>query len=106
MQYHDEVISGELNESFGAGAGGTSVFRTFQGWLGLSEHGPQQGTLVTHPILQPSTAYWLLRPFFTPTRAGSLDGWKFAPEKEVSWHRPLRSNLAGLGLYSYTRIIV
>ncbi|WVW84370.1 hypothetical protein I302_106404 [Kwoniella bestiolae CBS 10118] len=63
------------------GAGGSSVFRTFQGWLGLSEHGPHQGTLVTHPILGPSTAYWLLRPFFQPTRASSLDGWKFSPEE-------------------------
>jgi hypothetical protein len=67
------------------------VFRTFQGWLGLSEHGPEQGrapqkvkntyllgTLVVHPILQPSTAYWMLRPFFKPTQSGSLNGWKFS----------------------------
>jgi hypothetical protein len=91
-----------LNKLLGAGAGGTSVFRTFQGWLGLSEHGPQQGTLVTHPILQPSTAYWLLRPFFTPTRAGSLDGWKFTPENQVSSHGPLH----WLGVHSCTRILV
>lgn len=79
------------------GPGGCSVFRTFQGWLGLSEHGPQQGeshllqlrssrnsadlrsgTLVVHPILSPSTSYWMLRPFFKPTVKGSLDGWKFS----------------------------
>lgn len=79
------------------GPGGCSVFRTFQGWLGLSEHGPQQGeshllppvlsgssadpspgTLVVHPILGPSTSYWMLRPFFKPTVKGSLDGWKFS----------------------------
>lgn len=35
-------------------------------------------TLVVHPILQPYTAYWMLRPFFKPTRQGSLDGWKFS----------------------------
>jgi len=64
------------------GPGGCSVFRTFQGWLGLSEHGPQQGTLVVHPILQPSTAYWMLRPFFEPTTKGSLNGWKFKLDDE------------------------
>lgn len=36
------------------------------------------GTLVVHPILQPATAYWMLRPFFKPTRKDSLDGWKFS----------------------------
>jgi hypothetical protein len=36
------------------------------------------GTLVIHPILQPSTAYWMLRPFFKPTQKGSLNGWKFS----------------------------
>jgi hypothetical protein len=36
------------------------------------------GTLVVHPILQPTTAYWMLRPFFKPTRKDSLDGWKFS----------------------------
>lgn len=40
------------------------------------------GTLVVHPILQPSTAYWMLRPFFKPTRKGSLDGWKFSLDDE------------------------
>lgn len=64
--------------------GGCSVFRAFQGWLGLSKHGPQQGTLVVHPILQPSTAYWMLRPFFEPTTKGSLDGWKFTLEDDNS----------------------
>jgi len=33
---------------------------------------------VVHPILQPSTAYWMLRPFFKPTRKDSLTGWKFS----------------------------
>ncbi|KAJ4242823.1 hypothetical protein NW757_011718 [Fusarium falciforme] len=60
------------------GPGGCSVFRTFQSWLGLSRHGPNEGTLVVHPILQPSTAYWMLRPFFKPTQKGSLNGWKFS----------------------------
>jgi hypothetical protein len=40
------------------------------------------GTLVVHPILQPATAYWMLRPFFRPTRKDSLDGWKFSLDDE------------------------
>jgi hypothetical protein len=80
------------------GPGGCSVFRTFQGWLGLSRHGPGEGvftqplrtyihlmklgTLVVHPILQPSTAYWMLRPFFKPTQKKSLNGWKFSLDDE------------------------
>jgi hypothetical protein len=40
------------------------------------------GTLVVHPILQPSTAYWMLRPFFKPTQKGSLHGWKFSLDDE------------------------
>lgn len=35
------------------------------------------GTLVVHPILQPSTAYWMLRPFFKSARKRSLEGWRF-----------------------------
>lgn len=32
-----------LNNNLLSGPGGCSVFRTFQGWLGLSRHGPEQG---------------------------------------------------------------
>lgn len=66
----------------GAAGGGCSVFRAFQGWLGLSEHGPQQGTLIVHPIMKESTAYWILRPFFKPTVKGSLEGWKLSLDDE------------------------
>lgn len=41
------------------------------------------GTLVVHPILQPATAYWMLRPFFKPTRKDSLDGWKFSLDDDA-----------------------
>lgn len=44
------------------------------------------GTLVVHPILQPSTAYWMLRPFFKPTQGtDSLNGWKFSLDDDVGW---------------------
>ncbi|KAJ5677253.1 uncharacterized protein N7477_002886 [Penicillium maclennaniae] len=80
QEYDPWDLTGRLdaNMNIHEGPRGCSVFRTFPSWLGLSRHGPQQGTLVVHPILQPTTAYWMLRPFFKPIRKGSLDGWKFS----------------------------
>lgn len=43
-----------------------SVFRTFQGWLALSETAPTQGTLKVFPDVVISNAYIMLRPFFRP----------------------------------------
>ncbi len=48
------------------GAGACSMFRMFQGWLGLSHTAPKEGTLLVNPLLQLATAYILLRPFFDP----------------------------------------
>ncbi|KAG9316065.1 hypothetical protein JVU11DRAFT_3732 [Chiua virens] len=48
-------------------AGQATVFRTFQGWLAMSETAPTQGTLRVFPDVQLSNAYTLLRPFFSPT---------------------------------------
>ena len=44
-----------------------SIFRTFQGWLAVSETGPGEGTLKVFPDILLSTAYIMLRPFFSPT---------------------------------------
>jgi hypothetical protein len=49
--------------------GGCSMFRMFQGWLGLSHTSPREGTLLVNPLLQLATAYFLLRPFFDPVRS-------------------------------------
>ncbi|KIK58246.1 hypothetical protein GYMLUDRAFT_98191 [Collybiopsis luxurians FD-317 M1] len=43
-----------------------SVFRTFQGWLAMSETAPTEGTLKVFPDLLLSNAYIILRPFFRP----------------------------------------
>lgn len=48
------------------GAGNCSMFRMFQGWLSTSKTAPGEGTLMVNPILSLSTAYTLLRPFFSP----------------------------------------
>ncbi|KAF7327380.1 hypothetical protein MKEN_00315700 [Mycena kentingensis (nom. inval.)] len=44
----------------------SSVFRTFQGWLALSNTAPGQGTLRVFPDVLLSNAYIILRPFFRP----------------------------------------
>ena len=51
------------------GVGACSMFRMFQGWLSMSETAPFEGTLLVNPLLSRATAYFLLRPFFSPKRA-------------------------------------
>ncbi|KAI0869104.1 DUF1479 domain protein [Hypoxylon argillaceum] len=46
------------------GLGACSVFRMFQGWLSMSYTKGFEGTLLVNPLLQLSTAYYLLRPYF------------------------------------------
>ncbi|KAH7138359.1 hypothetical protein B0J11DRAFT_500583 [Dendryphion nanum] len=50
------------------GVGACSMFRMFQGWLSMSHTGPFEGTLLVNPLLSKATAYYLLRPFFSPRR--------------------------------------
>ncbi|KAF8318653.1 DUF1479-domain-containing protein [Clavulina sp. PMI_390] len=45
-----------------------SVFRTWQGWLAMSETGPGEGTIRFFPDIALSNAYLLLRPFFSPVQ--------------------------------------
>lgn len=62
------------------GAGACSAFRMAQGWLSMSKTGPFEGTLLVNPLLSLATAYFLLRPFFTP---------KFAPPGLVEGTTPI-----------------
>ncbi|KAH7141330.1 hypothetical protein B0J13DRAFT_445926 [Dactylonectria estremocensis] len=48
------------------GAGACTMFRMYQGWLSMSHTAPKEGTLLVNPLFALSTAYILLRPFFTP----------------------------------------
>lgn len=50
------------------GVGACSMFRMCQGWLSLSTTAPNEGTLLVNPLLAKATAYYLLRPFFSPRR--------------------------------------
>lgn len=47
QEYDPWDLTGRLDANMNMydGPGGCSVFRTFQGWLGLSRHGPRQGEL-------------------------------------------------------------
>jgi hypothetical protein len=55
------------------GPGACSMFRMFQGWLGMSWTGPREGTLLVNPMLKLATAYFLLRPFFSPVKPAKKD---------------------------------
>jgi hypothetical protein len=69
------------------GLGSCSMFRMFQGWLSMSTTGPGEGTLLVNPLLNESTVYSLLRPFFHPVRSAAelgdaerfldVDNWEF-----------------------------
>jgi hypothetical protein len=55
-----------VNSDLHQGVGASTAFRMFQGWLSLSTTGPFQGTLLVNPLFAKATAYYLLRPFFSP----------------------------------------
>jgi hypothetical protein len=66
---HDPyALSGRLEarSSLYGRANQATVFRTFQGWLAMSETAPTEGTLKVFPDLLLSNAYIILRPFFRP----------------------------------------
>ncbi|KAJ3827220.1 hypothetical protein EV361DRAFT_167826 [Lentinula raphanica] len=66
---HDPyALSGRLNarSSLYRRPNQATVFRTFQGWLAMSETEPHQGTLKVFPNVVLSNAYIILRPFFRP----------------------------------------
>ncbi|KAH8091349.1 DUF1479-domain-containing protein [Cristinia sonorae] len=44
----------------------SSIFRTYQGWLAMSETAPREGTLKVFPNVILSNAYTIMRPFFRP----------------------------------------
>ncbi|KAF8181305.1 hypothetical protein BJ912DRAFT_1125852 [Pholiota molesta] len=74
----------------------SSIFRSFQGWLAMSETAPTQGTLKVFPDVLLSNAYLILRPFFTPTISPESDEifdikhWKFGPRPTPDLHPNMR----------------
>ncbi|PWZ00528.1 DUF1479-domain-containing protein [Testicularia cyperi] len=51
------------------GPGQCGVFRPLQGWLSMSDTKAGEGTLKLLPFLRESTAYIVLRPFFSPRKS-------------------------------------
>ncbi|EAQ93462.1 hypothetical protein CHGG_01697 [Chaetomium globosum CBS 148.51] len=76
-------------------AGACSIFRMFQGWLALDSISPGPGSLQVCPIPRLATAYFLLRPFFSPQQ-----------DEDQPWtfNRPQNSILHG-ALPSYAQQI-
>lgn len=75
------------------GLGSASMFRMFQGWLSMSHTRAYEGTLLVNPLLQLSTPYFLLRPFFRPVKEAkdvsseeylAVDNWVFTGEEMTS----------------------
>jgi len=75
------------------GQGACSMFRMFQGWLGMSSTRAREGTLLVAPLLRPVLAYVLLRPFFAATRPDprapgflDVDNWRLRPRQDAWLH--------------------
>lgn len=68
-QHDPYEIEGRLDAhvSLSGKPGQATAFRTFQGWLAMTETGPTQGTPKVFPDVPLSNAYTILRPFFRPT---------------------------------------
>lgn len=81
------------------GLGSCSMFRMWQGWLSMSNVGPGEGTLLVNPLLQESTAYALLRPFFRPVESleelGSSEAYLEAKNWEFTAGDKMTSDLQG-----------
>ncbi len=52
-------------------ASACSIFRMFQGWLALNPIPPGHGSVQVCPLPRSATAYFLLRPFFSPSPSSS-----------------------------------
>lgn len=61
------------NMEYYESSGSCNIFRSFQGWLALSEIAPKEGTILFAPLIKIVTAYWMLRPFFDEEDNLNLD---------------------------------
>lgn len=82
------------------GAGACTMFRMYQGWLSMSHTAPKEGALLVNPLLALSTAYILLRPFFTPKASPiAFEKGPYSPEflDPSNWNMeaPFSSDLQG-----------
>ncbi|KAF9045976.1 DUF1479-domain-containing protein [Hymenopellis radicata] len=67
----------------------SSIFRSFQGWLAMSETAPTQGTLKLFPDVLLSNAYLILRPFFRPLVATDSPVFLMRRTGPLTFHMPI-----------------
>ncbi|KAL1297666.1 hypothetical protein AAFC00_006219 [Neodothiora populina] len=97
-----------VNSDLYQGQGACSAFRMAQGWLSMSQTSAFEGTLLVNPLLQLSTAYMLLRPFFTAktpppaseagSKAGSISAHEYLSPDNWTLESPTSSWLQGANL--------
>ncbi|GAB1310283.1 hypothetical protein MFIFM68171_00493 [Madurella fahalii] len=87
-------------------AGACSIFRMFQGWLALDRipSGQGSGSVQVCPLPRHATAYFLLRPFFSPSPRTSSQSSDNDNTEEWTFTRPQNSILHG-ALPSYAQEI-
>lgn len=61
-------------DMYNLGLGLCSVFRSFQGWMSLSNSGKGKGALMVVPMVREATAYLMLRPFMEDVPPNSFCG--------------------------------
>jgi hypothetical protein len=84
---YDLTLCKEANPKLFSGPAHSSVLRTFQGWLALTEAGPGDGSLMVYPNVKTPLAYVLLRLFFEPpeNKMDLMDAEKWAMNLEGNW---------------------
>ncbi|KAE9369071.1 DUF1479-domain-containing protein [Stipitochalara longipes BDJ] len=77
----------EANPKLFPGPAHSSILRTFQGWLALTEAGPGDGSLMVYPNVKAVLAYMLLRPFFAPpeNEKDLMNAKKWTMDLESDW---------------------
>ncbi|KAH6853610.1 hypothetical protein B0I37DRAFT_387983 [Chaetomium sp. MPI-CAGE-AT-0009] len=85
-------------------AGACSIFRMFQGWLALDSIPPGPGSVQVCPHPRLATAYFLLRPFFSPPKQEHHHHHQQENEQPWTFNRPQNSILHG-ALPSYAQQI-
>ncbi|KAF7987013.1 hypothetical protein HWV62_109 [Athelia sp. TMB] len=88
--------------------GQASCFRTFQGWLAMTQISPGNGTLQLFPDIVLSNAYLILRPFFrpaSPALAQSMDAkdWVF-DTSDSDWPAIVPGEVGFLGPYPTAKL--
>jgi len=79
-------------------ANACSFFRTFQGWISLTDTAPGEGSLKVFPLLRESIAYYVLRPLLRDVPSDVLCGAFEGRSQEISkrWHPHLLDGMVSI----------